>query len=92
VTTYFDKAHNELSLAANLNDWPRLKVLNPVEEKAVFDCTIAAMQSGFPEALRLKVHQVVLRHGVNMLPLNATPADFETIEQHERKIHDLIWQ
>lgn len=88
MTAYFDTAHKEL--------WDSLKDDNPVggfdriEHQVVFDCTVAAMLPDFPEDLKIRVHKAVLKHGVNMLPVNAPQADFETNDQHATRLSQLF--
>ncbi len=89
MTHYFDKTGEDLSDALRLQGRERVEAFERIEGKLVFDCTIAAMMPGFPADLRLNVHETVNRWAVSMLPVNAPPADFETEQEHYRRLVEL---
>lgn len=91
MTSYFDKAHTDLRAARRLDTWEMLQAFDAIESLVVYDCTLAALTPGFPEDLRKNVHAVVLKYGVTTLPCNAPPADFETSDDHLRRLGDLVW-
>jgi len=94
MTTYFDDASNELRevladvRAGSVVAWG---AFGKVEQRVVFDCTVAAMQPTFPADLRELTHRIVLKYGITMLPVNAPPADFETDDEHYRRLSDMLW-
>ena len=91
MTTYFDNAHTLLRDARVLGGEEMIETFDAVEKRVVFDCTVAAMLPGFPADLKKPLHELVLKHGVQMLPVNAPPADFETEDDHYRRLNDLVW-
>lgn len=87
MTSYFDDVNTAIyNLRTDDNKYDTIKT---IEEKLVGDCTVCAMMPGFPDDLRKRVHEVVLKHAVYCLPLNAPPKDFETWEDHVRIMREL---
>lgn len=97
MTAYFDTASRELSDAYAVcrdkyegeYNTETIVAFERIEERIVFDCTVAAMLPGFPEQLRPHLHLAILKHAITMLPVTAPPADFETMEEHHRRLQDL---
>lgn len=91
MTAYFDDVDTKIRelrshLRTSGNYFEFTEGLNKIEEKVVFDCTLASSTSPFPSDLRLAIHRACLRHGVCTLPNCAVPADFETEDDHARRI------
>jgi len=89
VTAYFDDTHERISSVGD--GFECATELDAIEEKLVFDCTVCAMFSDVPNKIREEVHQIVLRRGNAMLPLNAPGAVIETVQEHKQLLHDLCW-
>ncbi len=90
MTAYFDDFSSTLrDLRHKAPHLHMYDEANALEERLVRDCTLASSASRFPPELRKAVHVAVLRHGVCTLPINAVPADFETWEEHLRRLHNL---
>ncbi len=91
MTSYFDDAREELRTARRLSDYGvMIEAFDRIERQVVTDCTLAAMSSGFPTPLRLRIHHVVLKYGIQTLPRTAPPADFETEDEHRKRLDDLV--
>lgn len=91
MTSYFDAKAIELRELKHLlpDTWRFTEALRAIERVLVWDCTVASSAPDFPEELRTAIHCAVLRHGVDTLPVNAAPADFETEQDHLRRIRNL---
>ena len=74
MTKYFDDAEMSLSYLSG-EDW---ETMGAWERRLVFDCTVAVEMLGCPPDIRDRVHDIILRWGVQCLPPNAPSADFET--------------
>lgn len=93
MTAYFDETHERLR-AVDLTDWRAVERLGEIEQKLVFDCTIAAMWEGFPPEVAKGIHTTIMLGAVQMQPRplpEADIADFETIEEHVQRLHSLCW-
>lgn len=90
MSSYFDDTDRRIREAKfpDQVEWDGLlcSAFEAIERKLVFDVTVAAALPGFPADLADAVHRVVLRHGVTTLPDVAEPADFETDEEHRRRL------
>ncbi len=76
--------------AGEAGSFDYLQAYGTIERRVVSDCTFAAMQPEFPADLREQVHRVVLRHGIETMPDNAPPADFETEAEHHHRLQNLV--
>lgn len=65
------------------------RALAEIEGELVRDVTVRVMFPDFPEDLREAIHRTVLRYGVTMIPDLAYPADFETFQEHQARLHTL---
>lgn len=86
MTAYFDDMSRRISRLKEVDAYDGARDL---ELKLVRDVTICAMWPGFPEDLRLAVHKTVLCFGIQSLPVNAEPADFEFWEEGRQRLHRL---
>lgn len=87
MSSYFDDIDEQIR---NTRGNPEASdLLRQIEEKLVFDVTVATELPGFPADLAVAVHEVVLRHGVYSLPAEAEPRDFETEDDHRRFLFNL---
>lgn len=90
MSSYFDDTDHRLREAKPTDqaEWDGLpcSAFEAIERKLVFDVTVAAALPGFPADLADAIHRVVLRYGVVALPDVAEPADFETDEEHRRRL------
>ena len=90
MTSYFDDASTQAFDISRGEEHKMADGFRFLEQRVVFDCTVAAMLPGFPEDLRKAIHETVLRFSTDMLPVTALPADFETEAQHYRRVCALI--
>ena len=90
MTAYFDQAHEDLRGARGMGYGAMVERFDAVETRVVHDCTVAAMFPEFPPDLREAIHRVVLRYGIQTLPVNAPPADFDTPDEHKRRLDCLV--
>jgi len=74
MTAYFDALHKEVE-AVPLGP-SALEQLSAIEQRCVFDCTVAAMFPEMPAGIRAQIHRTVLTHGVDAVPVNAAGVDF----------------
>lgn len=94
MTAYFDdcaRQIHEASVKLRLpsENFAALEALRLIEEKMVFDVTVAAMLPGFPADCREMIHKVVLKHGVHTRPVNAPEADYEDDSQYVSRMREL---
>ena len=87
MTAYFDAIDKEIAEIADQAMHPdtRKKCWADIEEKLVWDATLAAESPGFPQDLRDKLHRLVLEHAVVARPVNdevnhALRAAFDTFD------------
>lgn len=94
MTAYFDAAHEQVGNVKELlqTDFgSALHLLREIEHNVAFDCTVCTEMPGFPEDLAVNVRKAILKNGVESLPVNAPPKDFETVHGHIDSINALIF-
>jgi hypothetical protein len=98
MTNYFDSRHEELRRVEEaIKARPEAvsehaTAIEAIDAVVVWDVTIAAELPGFPDDLRLQVHNVVLKYTAACQPVNSKNLpDYESIEDHARAIHKMIW-
>lgn len=98
MTSYFDSRHEELrKVEESIRTTPEAMrehaaAIETIDSGVVWDVTLAAEMPGFPEDLRLQVHNIVLKYTAACQPINSkNRPDYESIEDHTRSIHEMIW-
>lgn len=87
MSSYFDEKGRELDAIQNTAEgWDAIRTF---EISLVFDISVCAMFPDFP--CRAEVQDTILRFGVYSLPDNAPPADFETFDDHVRRMSSLLY-
>jgi hypothetical protein len=90
MTAYFDEMHKRIhELDGNAaRAW---ELFGIVENDLVRDVSVASEFPDFPEDLRLRINQLVLKHCVQALPVNAPPADFAEMSTYTDRLQRLCW-
>lgn len=98
MTSYFDGRHEELrKVEEAIKARPEAvsehaAAIEAIDAGVVWDVTLAAEMPVFPEDLRLRVHNVVLKYTAACQPVNSKNLpDYESIEDYARDIHKMIW-
>jgi hypothetical protein len=98
MTIYFDSRHEELrKVEEAIKARPEavnehVAAIEAIDAGIVWDVTLAAEMPGFPDDLRLQVHDAVLKSTVACQPVNSKNLpDYESIEDRARAIHGMIW-
>jgi len=93
MTEYFD---SKGSLLAKIDpkkepDYSQLsKALEDLDYGVVWDVSLCSEFEGFPEDLRARVNQTVLKWSSAAQPVNKSGPDYETVEEHIRGISSMI--
>lgn len=95
MTAYFDGIDSELR--RTFEEWKKNRAdytkmtdrFDELERKLVFDCSLACSTPGFPDDLKLAINRVILKYGIQTQPPNAVPADFETEDEHVRRLQSM---
>jgi hypothetical protein len=90
MTAYFDQVHDEFNALDPNNISAFCKGIDQIEERLVFDCSVCAQWPGFPEDLRQRVHETILKYGSATLPMDF-PRGFDTAEEQLESMHKLCF-
>ena len=96
MTAYFDKlaaALHDIRARGAANDIKALEDLMHLEHRMVFDVRIASMMPAFPEKLRTRIDEAILKYGVESQPRQVkgwVGNDFEHNHQHVTSIGCLV--
>jgi len=98
VTEYFDSAAEELATIKKKSQNEKaglvlhgfIKQIEKIDAKLVWDVSLCSEFEGFPEDLRTRVHQTVLKWSAAAQPVGSQGPCYETYEEHVRGIESLI--
>jgi len=96
MTAYFDSKGKQLYdvheafIAGKLSVGDFTTQVETIDRDVVWDVSLASELPGFPEHLRTRVHETVLRHSSAGLPVNAKDPCYETPGDFVRGIHRLV--
>lgn len=94
MTAYFDQAGQKLQkIQQELATTPIeqvVKRLEDIDAELVWDISICSQFEGFPDDLRDRAHQTVLKYSAACQPVNGRDPGYESMYDHIRGLGDLI--